>query len=83
MSASAEQCDISWAQLDSPIGRLTIFADGEGITEIRFPNNSTPLVAESTHKNQHLNRAIEQLNDYFDGHLKKFDLPLSLHGTDF
>ena len=83
MAASAEQSDISWAQLESPIGRLTILANSGGITEIRFPNNSASLVAESRHKNQHLNRAIEQLSAYFDGQLKTFDLPLSLHGTDF
>ena len=83
MSASAEQCDISWVQFESPIGRLTIFANSGGITEIRFPNNSAPLVAESRQKNKYLNEAIEQLNAYFDGYLKTFDLPLSLHGTDF
>ncbi|RLA39473.1 MAG: cysteine methyltransferase [Gammaproteobacteria bacterium] len=83
MTASTQQCDISWAQLDSPIGRLTILANSGGITEIRFPNNSAALSTQSKHKNKWLNQAIEQLNTYFDGYLKTFDLPLSLHGTDF
>ena len=83
MTVSTEQHDISWTQLDSPIGCLTILADSEGVIEIRFPNNSTPLLAESRHKNKWLDQAVEQLSAYFDGRLKTFDLPLSLHGTDF
>jgi methylated-DNA-[protein]-cysteine S-methyltransferase len=30
-----------------------------------------------------IKKAAEQLNEYFDGKLKVFDLPLVLHGTDF
>jgi methylated-DNA-[protein]-cysteine S-methyltransferase len=83
MPVSTQQHDIPWTQLDSPIGRLTIFADGEGITEIRFPNNSAVLPTQSVHKNKWLNQAVEQLSAYFDGRLKSFDLPLSLDGTSF
>jgi len=83
MTVSTEQYDVSWVQLKSPIGRLTILADSEGITEIRFPNNSEPLSTESKQKNKWLNQAVEQLSAYFDGRLKTFDLPLSLYGTEF
>ena len=87
MPARTQQHDISWTHLDSPIGRLTIFADGEGITEIRFPNNSTPLSPAnelaSAQDNHYLTLTIEQLTAYFEGRLKVFDLPLSLRGTDF
>jgi len=79
--------EISLAYLDSPIGRLAILADSEGITEIRFPNNAESLSsaeASASEKGEEwLGLAIEQLNAYFDGRLKVFDLPLSINGSDF
>ncbi len=87
MTVKAKQYDISWSHLDSPIGRLTILADREGITEIRFANNATSLSPDdelaSAQDNHYLALTIEQLNAYFEGRLKVFDLPLSLRGTDF
>ncbi len=87
MSNKARQYSISWTHLDSPIGRLTIFADRQGITEIRFANNAAPLptadVSVSGQNNHYLTLTIAQLNAYFEGRLKVFDLPLSLRGTDF
>ena len=83
MSLSTKQHAISWLKLNSPIGCLTIVSDGESITEIRFPNNSAALFAEHEPSNRCLQQAVEQLSAYFDGRLKTFDLPLSLHGSDF
>ena len=67
--------------LDSPIGRIGLAEDGGGITDLflrspkadGFQEEGTPL----------LRRAAEQLREYFSGQRKKFDLPLSLHGTPF
>jgi len=79
--------DISLVYLDSPIGRLTILADREGISEIRFPNRAeslSPAAAPASEKGEEwLALAIEQLNAYFEGRLKVFDLPLSINGSDF
>ncbi len=72
-----------YAVMESPIGRLSILADVHGIQEIRFPNNTSTLPAEGSASNKFIVQAIDQLNTYFDGNLKKFDLPLSLKGTDF
>ncbi|MBQ0720550.1 MAG: methylated-DNA--[protein]-cysteine S-methyltransferase [Gammaproteobacteria bacterium] len=86
MPNTEEQSQIAYASLNSPIGRLTILADDKGITEIRFPNNSHVLPSSPSSTGQaseYVERAIDQLQAYFDGHLKDFDLPLSLGGTDF
>ena len=87
IKVEAVMFDISLAYLDSPIGRLAILADSEGITEIRFPNNSKPLslveASTCTKGEACLGLAIEQLNAYFEGRLKVFDLPLSINGSDF
>lgn len=75
-----------FSHMKSPIGRLSIFADAHGVVEIRFPNHvgqSRPLPEHIQQSNGVVERAIDQLHAYFDGRLKAFDLPLSLHGTDF
>ncbi|MBV1932894.1 MAG: methylated-DNA--[protein]-cysteine S-methyltransferase [Porticoccaceae bacterium] len=69
--------------MDSPIGKLTILADNKGITEIRFPNKTGLLTSQADSSNRFIKQAIEQLDAYFNGRLKTFDLPLSLKGTDF
>lgn len=83
MPISTQQNDTCFAYMESPIGRLTIIADNQGIVEIRFPNNSASLPTASTQSNTFIEQTICQLHAYFDGSLKAFDLPLSLNGTDF
>ena len=61
----------------SPIGRIWLHGDQERINALRFtgPDRSgsgSPLLHE----------AARQLDAYFSGRLKKFDLPLTLNGTD-
>ena len=72
-----------FSYMNSPIGRLSILADEQGILEIRFPNNSAALPSSTSESNEFIEQAIDQLHAYFDGRRKDFDLPLSLNGTDF
>lgn len=62
---------------DSPVGRLTLVADGDVLTAICWgdnrPDEPTPLLAE----------AVRQLGAYFDGRLTRFDLPLAPAGSPF
>jgi methylated-DNA-[protein]-cysteine S-methyltransferase len=83
MTLEDKRQKIAWAAMESPIGRLLVFADGRGITEIRFRNNSSPLPSAQGTGNEWLALAIEQLNAYFNSRLMKFELPLSLSGTAF
>jgi methylated-DNA-[protein]-cysteine S-methyltransferase len=65
----------------SPVGRLALEAEGEALTALRWasageraPNDKpSPLLKE----------ARRQLERYFAGKLKAFDLPLAGRGTDF
>lgn len=69
--------------LDSPIGRLLIMANNEGLTEIRFANNKYADQTNKNHPNHLVEKARVQLQDYFDGKLTVFDLPLCPGGTTF
>lgn len=67
---------------DSPIGKLFIKEDNGEITNLYFgwvDNFETQEQTESTV----LKKAIEQLEEYFLGKRKEFDLPLNPQGTEF
>lgn len=67
---------------DFPIGTLGIAEDGDGITNIFFKSDQVPQ-GFAEQETPLLKKAAEQLREYFDGRRKAFELPLSLHGTDF
>jgi methylated-DNA-[protein]-cysteine S-methyltransferase len=71
-----------WSDLDSPIGPLRVHTDGTAVTAVEFSpfreaggvrDDAQPLLLE----------AKRQLNAYFDGELRDFDLPLAPSGTEF
>lgn len=65
------------AVLDTPVGRLGVCDEGGAITRLGWG-----LVAEGV-KTPLLARAIHQLDAYFAGELRQFDLPLRVGGSDF
>lgn len=83
--------------MDSPIGKLTIIGD-DTIVAIWFdtespdsdpdahnPTNATqgPTVEVEAGTHPVLDRAVEQLQEYFEGERTEFDLPLAPRGTPF
>ena len=65
--------------LNSLVGPLTIFADDDAIVAVDWgwpPETDEP-------PGELLERARDQLQAYFEGTLKQFDLPLAPHGTTF
>ncbi len=71
-------------RVESPIGRIEVVGNGEAIVSLaiehdgRLPWDDVPEQGDAV-----LDRAVEQLQEYFDGHRRDFDLPLSLAGTAF
>ncbi|WP_310938288.1 methylated-DNA--[protein]-cysteine S-methyltransferase [Clostridium sp. SHJSY1] len=68
---------------DTKIGRIRIEENGRAITSIDLVNHDLQeeiLVKEETLL---LKQAIKELNEYFDGKRKYFNLPLNPHGTEF
>ncbi len=66
----------------SPVGVLCLEEDESGICALGFLKENE--VAESEWvASKLLQEAVRQLDDYFAGNRRSFDLPLSLNGTAF
>ena len=64
--------------METPIGRILICADADGICALRFhageiSNDASPL----------LDLAQRELEEYFAGRRRAFSVPLSMRGTAF
>jgi methylated-DNA-[protein]-cysteine S-methyltransferase len=71
-------------RIDSPIGRIEIIGNGEAIVSLAIERDGTlPCDGVPEQGDAVLDRAVEQLDEYFAGHRRDFDLPLSLAGTAF
>lgn len=73
--------------MKSPVGDLKLVASGKGLAAILWPNDDpkrvhlAPLVEQPNHPV--LAETERQLEDYFKGKRRSFDLPLDFAGTDF
>ncbi|HWA21378.1 MAG TPA: methylated-DNA--[protein]-cysteine S-methyltransferase [Caulobacterales bacterium] len=71
---------------DSPVGPLTLASDGQALTGLAFETQSHPCRAiEGAERGRDgvLDAARRQLDLYFAGKLKRFDLALNPQGTAF
>lgn len=69
----------------SPIGVLKISEENDRITGLDLQRKNTDIVVTQRHL-QHtdlLYEAYKQLNEYFAGRRREFELPLCFHGTTF
>jgi methylated-DNA-[protein]-cysteine S-methyltransferase len=73
---------MSWTVYESPLGPLTIQAGPRGVTHLWFPGRAGAL-DEREHDAGGLASAVAQLEEYFAGERRGFDLPLDLAGTPF
>lgn len=75
------------AQMDSPVGMLTLVASDAGLVAVLWPNDNprrvrlAPSMATPDHPILAQTRA--QLEDYFAGRRRAFDIPLDFRGSDF
>ena len=68
---------------ESPVGLLQLVSDGSALVGVIFAdhkNNASPTKQREVHPFQ---RTVEQLDQYFQGNLQNFDIPIHLHGTEF
>lgn len=73
---------LKYKKMASPLGELILVASGKGLQKILWNKKIEKNWVEDS-KSPVLKQASTQLNEYFAGKRKKFDLPLDLHGTSF
>jgi methylated-DNA-[protein]-cysteine S-methyltransferase len=69
--------------VDTPIGRLTLVASDDGLSEIHFPNATGRPDGPTEPDHPVLVETARQLGEYFAGDRTEFDLPLRPAGTPF
>lgn len=67
--------------INSPIGFIEIVGDKDGLVSVIFLNSEDLNVSNNIPIE--LNDAVVQLQEYFEGKRKEFNLKLSPEGTDF
>lgn len=74
-----------YTYLESPIGLLLLAGDESGLRRIGFPEGKNPPqpAPEWRRDARCLLYAADQLDAYFAGTLRDFDLPLQMQGTPF
>jgi methylated-DNA-[protein]-cysteine S-methyltransferase len=78
------QDEVGYTYLASPLGKLLLTSDGDGLTGIQFPRHQpSPLPAHWKRDPQRLDEACRQLRAYFAGELRDFDLSLAMGGSPF
>ena len=77
---------VFYRHIDSPVGPLLLAADGAGLRLVEFHSPRHPmsrLQDWSEGSNEVLDLARHQLDEYFDGKRRDFELPLAPRGTAF
>ena len=74
-----------FTSLDSPVGTVTVAGDGTVVTHLRMTDQTHDPAGRDRwrHDPSAFPEAVRQLEAYFAGELTRFDLPLSLEGTEF
>ncbi len=77
---------IAWRHVDSPVGPLLLAASDDALVAIEFQRNRHPVRRDADwHEgdNAVLRDAQRQLDEYFAGTRRSFDVPLGPQGTPF
>lgn len=75
---------MNYTTTNSPLGRILIARNDDGITAIQFESERRPPPPPDWKESPSaLSDAVHQLGEYFAGKRKRFDLPLAPRGTAF
>jgi methylated-DNA-[protein]-cysteine S-methyltransferase len=71
--------------MKSPVGPLLLAGDSNGLRLVHFASGRRPKAPEPgwTEDKAPFKEVLGQLQLYFEGKLKEFDVPLVLEGTEF
>jgi methylated-DNA-[protein]-cysteine S-methyltransferase len=76
---------VSYTRIESPVGKLLLAAEAQGLRLVSFESSkrATPVQPDWKEDKAPFVEVIRQLQAYFDGDLREFDLPLAPEGTEF
>jgi methylated-DNA-[protein]-cysteine S-methyltransferase len=76
---------MSYTRIESPVGKLLLAADGQGLRQVSFESSkrAASVRPDWSEDKAPFAEVIRQLQAYFEGELKAFDLPLAPEGTEF
>ena len=70
--------ELGWGYLDTPVGQVSVACSDAGVARVTYGPPSGPGPAGGSLASVLLEAALEELGDYFDGHLKRFNVPVDL-----
>jgi len=86
----------SYLTYEAPIGKVYLTSDGKHLTALKFSAPDSPPDTDSPDADSPgtntsgtdptdavIEMAVKQLDEYFAGKRREFDLPISPHGTEF
>ncbi|HSX10575.1 MAG TPA: methylated-DNA--[protein]-cysteine S-methyltransferase [Chlamydiales bacterium] len=76
----------TYDEMHSPVGKLTLVSSPKGLHAILWDHPKYEKIIRNLTLSEHdkiLVQTKKQLNEYFQGKRKAFDLPLVINGTDF
>ncbi len=76
---------VDYAWMDSPVGRLLVAGDDDGLRQVLFAEGRSEVAPQSGWRDNAgaLAEPLRQLRAYFAGTLRRFDLRLAPEGTPF
>jgi methylated-DNA-[protein]-cysteine S-methyltransferase len=76
---------MDYCAVSTPVGRLLLAGDRDGLRQISFQNGFRPVepAPDWRRTEEPFAEALAQLDAYFAGKLRRFDLPLAAQGTPF
>jgi methylated-DNA-[protein]-cysteine S-methyltransferase len=76
---------VFYTTLESPVGPLLLAGDADALRLVSFESSkhAAPPQADWKQDNAPFAEVVRQLQAYFRGELREFDVPLALQGTEF
>jgi len=76
---------VYYTMFESPVGPLLLAGDSNALRRVSFESSKPLAIPQGEWKQNRapFTEVIRQLQAYFRGQLKEFDVPLAMEGTDF